>query len=76
MKVHQSFFCITIYFGRIPFATSIRFLHFSLILNKVFGKKVPLLSSLTVSTFWLEGQFKFSILYVHTQLNTTFYVGT
>ncbi len=27
-------------------------------------------------TFWLEGQFKLSILYVHTQLNTTFYVGT
>jgi hypothetical protein len=28
------------------------------------------------STFRLEGQFKFSILYVHTQLNTTFYIGT
>jgi hypothetical protein len=27
------------------------------------------------NTFWLEGQFVFSILYVHTQLNTPFYVG-
>ena len=28
-----------------------------------------------VFTFWLEGQFKFSILYVLTHLNTMFNVG-
>jgi hypothetical protein len=28
-----------------------------------------------ILTFWLEGQFKFSILYVFTHLNTTFNVG-
>ncbi len=31
--------------------------------------------SVAVSTFWLGGQTKFGIIYIHTQLNTTFYLG-
>jgi hypothetical protein len=42
-------FSASLHVGRIPFTKSIRFLHVSLMLNKVFGRKVPLSSSLTVS---------------------------
>jgi hypothetical protein len=45
----SDFFPASLHVGSIPFAKSIKFLYFSLILNNVFGRKVPRSSSLTVS---------------------------
>jgi hypothetical protein len=42
-------FPASLHIGRIPLAKSIRFLYFSLMLTYVFGRKVPLSSSLTIS---------------------------